>query len=90
MIETMFFAVFHSSTMRHDRREYFSNTKTLKDFHDWLEKQRNNIEKDLGSPTLIENIQYIIATNAPEQSADEMSEEKREAIANLEPQTSLK
>lgn len=44
--ETIFFAVFNSGEARHDRREYFGIRKTLKEFDDWIEKCRKEIEKN--------------------------------------------
>lgn len=63
MKETMFFATFNSvvgtQIYNHDRREYFQSEKTLKEFHDWLESYRVDIESTYNGGTVITNAQFI-------------------------------
>lgn len=59
MTETIFFAIFNSGYVRHDRRAYFPKEKTLKEFHDWIEEVRKEIETDQKTNVLVESIQFI-------------------------------
>lgn len=63
MKETIFFATFNSvvgtQIHNHDRREYFQSEKTLKEFHDWLESHRVNIESIYYGSTVITDVQFI-------------------------------
>jgi len=63
MKETIFFATFNTVGITHvhdsDRSEYFQSEKTLKDFHDWLQKNRKNIEFITDGDTIITSMQFI-------------------------------
>lgn len=63
MKETIFFATFNTVVgtiiHNHDRRQYFQSKKTLKEFHDWLESHRVEIESTHNGNTVITNIQFI-------------------------------
>lgn len=63
MKETIFFATFNSvvgtQIHNHDRREYFQSEKTLKEFYDWLESHRVDIESTYNGGTVITNAHFF-------------------------------
>jgi hypothetical protein len=58
-METIFFAVFNSGKMRHDRMQYFASDKTLQEFFAWIIEKRNEIEETVKDNALTEDIKII-------------------------------
>jgi len=57
--ETIFYATFNSETGNHDRMSYFKGNYTKKDFFDWVQKERKDIEVKRGQSTIITSMQIL-------------------------------
>jgi len=58
-METIFFATYQSGLKRSDRRQYYKESKTLKEFHDWIEVRRIELENENKAPYTVESINFI-------------------------------
>lgn len=53
--ETIFFAVFKTNSSVHDRMEYWNCKKTYKDYMDWSNLHRGEIEKETGRTAVLDS-----------------------------------
>ena len=61
MNETIFFIKLEScgGTIKHDRIQYFESGKTLKDFYDWIEDIRTEIESQYNTACIVTGMEFI-------------------------------
>lgn len=57
--EYIYYARFNSEVQRHDRILYLKGKHTKKDFFDWIEKCRKEIEDKVGHPTVVDDMKII-------------------------------
>ena len=58
-METIFWAYITTNKSGHDRREYFEQEKSLKDFHEWLKHWTNKITEQQGTEAIVQNMGII-------------------------------
>lgn len=58
-METIFWAYITTNKSTHDRREYFKQQKSLRDFFDWIGYWVKQIEEQEGTSPVVENMGVI-------------------------------
>lgn len=52
-METIFIAYFEGGESKHDRIAHFEEERSLRDFFNWIEQTRKDIEKKNGFPIVL-------------------------------------
>lgn len=58
----LFFAWFDTGDSWHDRMNVYDEPKDLKNFMDWVQAKRKEIEKETGRNAIIKDIKFITHT----------------------------
>ena len=59
MKETMFFATFEAEKTKHDRMQNFKGDKSLEEFGDWLQTEREELERNFDCSISITRINIL-------------------------------